>query len=96
MTKILGYKTFAVHGTDWGAAPAYTLYANYTKTVRAAHLAFLPVYPPTTAQIEAEDITLTPLEQFEYQRANEWARSGNGYFVEQTFQVCEPLILCYT
>ncbi|KAF2165635.1 hypothetical protein M409DRAFT_23926 [Zasmidium cellare ATCC 36951] len=83
---ILGYKTFAVHGTDWGAAPAYTLYANYTKTVRAAHLAFLPVYPPTTAQIEAEDITLTPLEQFEYQRANEWARSGDGYFVEQTFQ----------
>ncbi|KAK4496001.1 hypothetical protein PRZ48_013269 [Zasmidium cellare] len=81
MTKILGYKTFAVHGTDWGAAPTYTLYANYTETVRAAHLVFLPVLPPTTS-----NVTLTPLEQFEQQRANEWATTGNGYFVEQSFQ----------
>lgn len=76
MTEVLGFDKFAVLGTDWSAAPAYTLYANYTESVRALHAAFLPFLPPTMEQIAAENVSLTPLEQFEHARATEWAETG--------------------
>jgi pimeloyl-ACP methyl ester carboxylesterase len=45
MTQILGYKEFATHGTDYGSGPAYTLYANYSRSTRAAHFTFIPFLP---------------------------------------------------
>ncbi|KAL2843055.1 alpha/beta-hydrolase [Aspergillus pseudodeflectus] len=84
LTKVLGYDTYATFGTDWGAGVAYSLYGQFNTTVRAAHLAFLPFSPLSTEQLAAENITLSPLEEYEQANAEEWTRSGEGYFVEQT------------
>ncbi|KAJ6594455.1 Alpha/Beta hydrolase protein [Mycena capillaripes] len=37
MTQVLGYSTYALHGTDWGSVVAYSLYSSFNTTVRAAH-----------------------------------------------------------
>ncbi|KAL2835837.1 alpha/beta-hydrolase [Aspergillus pseudoustus] len=85
VTKVLGYKTYATFGTDWGAGIAYNLYDQFNTTVRAGHLAFLPFLPWTSEQLAAANITLSsPLEQYEQATAEEWTNSGSGYFVEQT------------
>lgn len=54
------------------------------------HGVFLPFFPPTTEQLVAENVTLTALEHSEHERYMEWSSKGNGYFVEQTFQVSRP------
>jgi len=84
MTDVLGYKTFATHGTDWGSAISYPLYDQFNTSVRAAHFAFIPFFPLTPAQLAAENITLSPLETFEANHGAEWGVSGNGYFIEQS------------
>lgn len=87
LTDALGYDTYATFGTDWGGGVAYTLYDQFNTTVRAAHLAFLPFYPPTQEQLAAENITLSSLEEFEEGNTIEWNNSGLGYFVEQATKV---------
>ena len=88
MTRVLGYDTYAVHGTDWGADVAYSLYAGFNATVRAGHFAFVPFFPLTPAQLAAEGVTLgSSLEEFEAERFLGWSTTGNGYFVEQTTKV---------
>ncbi|KAL4978213.1 alpha/beta-hydrolase [Aspergillus desertorum] len=84
LTKVLHYDTYATFGTDWGAGVAYSLYDQFNTTARAAHLAFLPFYPLNPAQLGAENITLSALEQFEEANTMEWSNSGEGYFIEQT------------
>ncbi|KAK3368428.1 Alpha/Beta hydrolase protein [Podospora didyma] len=85
MTSVLGYKTYATHGTDWGSDIAYSLYGSFNSTVRASHFAFIPFFPLTPDQLAAENISLdTDLEKFEEGRFVEWSLTGNGYFVEQT------------
>ncbi|KAF5252538.1 hypothetical protein FANTH_2432 [Fusarium anthophilum] len=84
MTKVLGYPKYAVYGTDWGSGVAYSLYANFNTSVRLAHLSFLPFVALNRTQLTAEGIKLSPLEEFEAQRAEEWATTGNGYYLEQT------------
>ena len=92
MTSVLGYKTYATHGTDWGADVAYSLYDNFNSTVRAGHFAFIPFYPLTWDQLAAENISLnTELERFEEERFAEWSTTGNGYFIEQTTKVFPSL-----
>lgn len=84
MTEVLGYQTYAVHGTDWGSAVAYGLYGQFNTTVRAAHLNFLPFYPPNWQQLAALNITLARHEVYEEKRSVDWQGAGNGYFIEQT------------
>lgn len=88
LTNVLHYETYATFGTDWGAAIAYSLYSQFNTTVRALALDFLPFQPYTPAQLAAENITLSPLEEFEQAEATEWENSGEGYFIEQTTKVC--------
>jgi hypothetical protein len=88
MTEILGYKTFATHGTDWGCGVSYSLYDRFNHTTRAAHFPFIPFFPLSPTQLEAENISLSELEQFEEQRFVEWSSTGNAYFLEQTTRVC--------
>ncbi|KAJ7618533.1 Alpha/Beta hydrolase protein [Roridomyces roridus] len=38
MSEVLGYSTYAVHGTDWGAGVSYSMYSSFSETVRATHL----------------------------------------------------------
>ncbi|KAK6432046.1 hypothetical protein LTR95_011789 [Oleoguttula sp. CCFEE 5521] len=84
MVDVLGYGQFAVHGTDWGCAPSYTLYANYSDATRAAHLTFLPFLPYSSAQLAAADITLdSALQRDEQQRTEQWSATGNAYYLEQ-------------
>jgi len=82
MVDVLGYKTYATHGTDWGCALAYNLYDLFPVNVRASHFVFLPFYPLNAAQLAAENITLSPLEQFEVERFETWAATGGAYFQE--------------
>ncbi|ROT35056.1 alpha/beta-hydrolase [Sodiomyces alkalinus F11] len=83
MTNVLGYPTFAVHGTAHGAAVAYTLYEDHNTTTRAAHFSFIPFFPPTAEAVAAMGITLDPLEQFMLKRSDDWGRTGNAYYLLQ-------------
>lgn len=88
MTKVLGYKTFAVHGTDWGSSISYILYDAYNTTARASHFSFLPLFALTPAQLLDINITLdTDLERFEGERYLEWSNTGEGFFAEQSTKV---------
>lgn len=94
LTNVLQYDTYATFGTDWGAGIAYSMYDQFNTTVRALSLDFLPFHPYTADQLAAENITLSPLEEFEQAEAIEWNNSGDGYFFEQTTKVCtEPTII---
>ncbi|KAL6805723.1 Alpha/Beta hydrolase protein [Trichoderma sp. SZMC 28012] len=84
MTKVLGYKTYAVHGTDWGSGVAWGQFDGFNTSARAAHFAILPFLPLTPEQLEAQNITLnTPLDRFEEQRFVNWSATGSGYFSEE-------------
>ncbi|KAJ7282731.1 Alpha/Beta hydrolase protein, partial [Mycena rebaudengoi] len=86
MTEVLGYSTFAVHGTDWGCGVGYSLYGSYNTSVRAAQFVFLPFFPPLAPELAANNITLSPIAQVTLQRATEWSSTGNSYFMEMTFK----------
>ncbi|KAK5685712.1 hypothetical protein LTR17_026996 [Elasticomyces elasticus] len=84
MTKVLGYKTFAVFGTDWGCGPSFGLYRDYTASTRAAHFAFIPFLPSTSEELESDNITLNSLEEFEEATSEAWLTTGNAYFAEHS------------
>jgi hypothetical protein len=92
MTKVLGYKTFAAHGTDIGAATAYSLYAQFNTSARACHLVFLPFYPLPPDELAAQNISLSPIETLEEQRFIEWSATGSGYFVEHSTKATDPIL----
>ncbi|KAJ7162091.1 Alpha/Beta hydrolase protein [Mycena filopes] len=84
MTDVLGYKTYALYGTDWGSVVGYSLYSSFNTTVRAAHFVFLPFLPPSAEDIAANNITLSDVQEVAEQQAIIWATSGHGYFTEQS------------
>ncbi|KAJ7318550.1 Alpha/Beta hydrolase protein [Mycena albidolilacea] len=86
MTEVLGYSTYAVSGTDWGAAIAYDLYNSYNQTVRATHLALLIFLPPTAEEIAEQNITLSEDEQVTERRTAAYFAFGQGYFQEHEFK----------
>ncbi|KAJ7680834.1 Alpha/Beta hydrolase protein [Mycena polygramma] len=84
MTKVLGYSTYALHGTDWGCAVGYSLYSSFNATVRTAHFAFLPFPAPSPQDIAENNISLSPIQQVTEQRGVEFNAIGTGYLIEQT------------
>ncbi|KAJ7108437.1 Alpha/Beta hydrolase protein, partial [Mycena crocata] len=84
MTEVLGYPTYAVHGTDWGCVVAYSLYSFFPTTVRAAQFVFIPFTPPSAQEIAEHNITLSDVQKVTEQRFTDWSTIGNGYFLEQT------------
>ncbi|KAK4977697.1 hypothetical protein LTR42_002070 [Elasticomyces elasticus] len=84
MTKVLGYKTFAVFGTDWGCGPSFGLYRDYTASTRAAHFAFIPFLPATSEELKSDNITLNSLEAFEEATSEAWLTTGAAYFAEHS------------
>ncbi|KAJ7865568.1 Alpha/Beta hydrolase protein [Mycena leptocephala] len=87
MTDVLGYSTYAVHGTiGYGSAVAYSLYGSFSTTVRAAHFVFLPFFPPSAQDIAENNITLSDSQKVTEQRNIEWNTTGNGYFLEQSMK----------
>ncbi|KAJ7045988.1 Alpha/Beta hydrolase protein [Mycena alexandri] len=83
MTEVLGYTTYAVHGTDWGSVVAYSLYSSFNTTVRAGHFTFLPFLPPSPEDIATENITLSDAQKISEQRTIDFDATGNGYLIEQ-------------
>jgi pimeloyl-ACP methyl ester carboxylesterase len=82
MVDVLGYEKYAVHGTDWGSAVAYSLYDRFSAHVKASHFVFLPFYPKDTAGLAEVNITLDNLETFKESRFTTWETTGQGYFQE--------------
>jgi hypothetical protein len=82
MVDVMGYKTYAVHGTDWGSGAAYSMYDQFSTHVRASHFAFLPFFPLDVDQLAARNISLSPLEQFEEGGLTTWVTKGQAYFQE--------------
>ncbi|KAJ6564770.1 Alpha/Beta hydrolase protein [Mycena capillaripes] len=87
MTDVLGYSTFALHGTDWGSAVAYSLYSSFNTTVRAGHFVWVNFVPPTAQELEEKNIPLSPEEKVTQQRGADWMSIGKGYLIEQTTAV---------
>ncbi|KAJ6480876.1 Alpha/Beta hydrolase protein [Mycena sanguinolenta] len=72
MTEVLGYSTYALHGTDWGSAVGYSLYSSFNTTARAAHF------------IAENNITLLALQEVAEQRVTAFQADGEGYAIEQS------------
>ncbi len=87
MTDVLGYKTFAAHGTSNGAVLTFSLYDKFNTTTRAVHLPLLPFYSSIPEEIAALEIELSPLEQFEHERAMNWTFNGTSYASVQILRV---------
>ncbi|KAJ6585740.1 Alpha/Beta hydrolase protein [Mycena capillaripes] len=83
MTDVLGYPAYVLHGTDWGSAVGYSLYSSFNTTVRAAHFAFLPFFPPSAQEVAENNITLSDVQKVTQQRTIEWNTTGQTYFTEQ-------------
>ncbi|KAJ7293905.1 Alpha/Beta hydrolase protein [Mycena rebaudengoi] len=84
MTEVLGYSTYTLHATDWGADIGYILYNSFATSVRAAHFVFLPFAPPSPQDIADHNVTLSEAEKVTLQRGVDWLTIGNAYFEEQT------------
>ncbi|KAJ7646784.1 Alpha/Beta hydrolase protein [Roridomyces roridus] len=84
MTEVLGYKTYALHGTDWGSVVGYSMYGSFNTTVRAAHFVFLPFFGPTPEEIAADNITLSDVEKVAENKGNLFVSLGLAYRDEQT------------
>lgn len=87
MTDVLGYKTFSAHGTSNGAVLTFSLYDKLNTTTRAAHFLLLPFYSSIPEEIAALEIELSPLEQFEHERAMNWTFNGTSYSSVQILRV---------
>jgi pimeloyl-ACP methyl ester carboxylesterase len=87
MTQVLGYKGYAVHGTDWGSVVGFDMYNQFNTTVKAAHFNFLPFFSLTPEQLAAQGITLTAAEATQEQRAMDFENSGIGYYMDQATTV---------
>ncbi|KAK7927646.1 alpha/beta-hydrolase [Apiospora marii] len=87
MTEVLGYNTYAAHGTDWGATVAYSMYDNFAASVRAVHLTSIPFLPVAPAQFPDYGIKLDENEKFQQQLMEQWMATGLGYYTEQTTKV---------
>ncbi|KAK8051503.1 alpha/beta-hydrolase [Apiospora rasikravindrae] len=84
MTEVLGYKTYAAHGTDWGAHIAYSMFDNFSASVRAVHLTSIPFLPVAPAQYPDYGIELDENEKFQQQLMGQWMATGLGYYTEQS------------
>jgi pimeloyl-ACP methyl ester carboxylesterase len=90
MTDILGYKTYAVHGTDWGSVVAWNLYGDFNQTVRALHLSFIPKVPYNREELAERNITLEPEQELPMDMFLQWQRIGTGYSQLLSTKACLP------
>ncbi len=87
MTNVLGYETFAAHGSDWGSYVVALLAARHAAALRWIHLTLLPVRQdlPFPAELSDEDRA--------YQRELQyWQSEETGY---HAIQGTKPQTLAY-
>lgn len=87
MQEVLGYDTYAVHGSDWGAFIGWSLYNSYPKSVRATHMALSPELPLQPEQLEADNITLSKEDTFSERLWVDNSVGGSAYAVQQRTKV---------
>jgi pimeloyl-ACP methyl ester carboxylesterase len=87
MQEVLGYNTYAVHGSDWGAFIGWSMYNSYPKSVRATHMALFPELPLLPDQLEADNITLSKDDLFSEQLWVDNAAGGSAYAIQQRTKV---------
>jgi hypothetical protein len=71
-----------MQGSDVG----YTLYSSYPDSVGSALFSFIPFFPPSPAQIAADNVTLDAFEEAGVALTQEWDVSGSAYFNEQKYR----------
>lgn len=86
LVDVLSYPSYAVSSSDWGCAVGYALYDQFSKAVLVSHFVFIPFYPWGGDQLAAHNISLSPLEQLEVTRFENWEAKGQSYFQELTTQ----------
>ncbi|KAJ7581862.1 Alpha/Beta hydrolase protein [Mycena floridula] len=91
MINVLGYETYALHGTDWGSAVGYSAYSQFPGIVQAAQFTFIPFLPPTGQEISDAGIVLNPFGQFLEARSADFTTTGFGYFIEQSTKANNPI-----
>ena len=62
-------------------------YSFFSATVRAAHVVFLPFFPPSAQEIAARNITLSAQQNVTEKHYTDFVTSGMAYFMEQTNEV---------
>lgn len=87
MTQVLGYKTYAVFGTDFGCVTAYSMYSKFPTQVRSASFDYIPFLALMPDQVAAEGIVLDDFGKFAIQILVKTATTGIGYFSEQSTEV---------
>ncbi|UKZ55950.1 hypothetical protein TrVGV298_009774 [Trichoderma virens] len=83
MQEVLGYNTYAVHGSDWGAFIGWSMYNSYPNSVRATHMALFPELPLLPDQLEADNITLSEDDLFSEQLWVDNSVGGSAYAIQQ-------------
>ncbi|KAF7876983.1 uncharacterized protein EAF02_008203 [Botrytis sinoallii] len=81
MTDVLGYETYAAHGSDFGSNVAHNLYNNFNKSVRAVHLTGIPFLPLSPVEFPKYNITLDADEEFQ---ENLVLGFNTGYVIEHS------------
>jgi hypothetical protein len=71
-----------MQGSDVG----YTLYSSYPDSVGSALFSFIPFFPPSPAQIAADNVTLDAFEEAGVALTQAWDVSGSAYFNEQKYR----------
>ncbi|KAF9467876.1 Alpha/Beta hydrolase protein [Collybia nuda] len=84
MTKVLGYKTHAVFGTDFGCVVGYSMYSKFPTNVRSASFDYIPFIALMPDQLTAEGIVLDDYGKFAIQILVKTATTGIGYYYEQS------------
>ncbi|KAJ7857143.1 hypothetical protein B0H14DRAFT_3448119 [Mycena olivaceomarginata] len=86
MTEVLGYSTYAVHGTNW-------LIQHHCA---GSTFCFPPFVSPSTEEIAANNNTLSDIQKVTEQRVIEFNAVGNGYFIEQSTKSANAFKTVYT
>lgn len=74
MTKVLGYKKYYVHGSDYGAFVGEKLAIQYPESVKGLHLSDIPFY-----HLYAPNENLSQAENTHIQKINDWSMKDGAY-----------------
>jgi len=88
MTDVLGYKTFAAHGSDWGSYVVALLATRHPDALRGIHLTLLPVRQDLPFPSELSDADRRYQRELQY-----WQTEETGY---HAIQGTKPQTLAYS
>lgn len=78
MTEVLGYKSYYVHGNDYGAFIAEKMALSYPQAIKGLHLSDIPFY-----HLYTPNENLTDNENEFIQHVNDWSMKDGAYGMMQ-------------